>query len=99
MRPLWGNCSFIPSFSKLSPVISVNWFWITEVTLQVSEVAGAEGSRPAFALQICLHVCAIIWVHIPYNSVASGQKCGTGMAFLRLNIQVYTFFLQAWYVN
>lgn len=96
--PLRGNGSFIPTFSKLSPVISVNWFWITEVTLQVSEVAGAEESRPPFALHICLHVCAIMWVHIPYNSAASGQKCRTDMAFLRLYIQVYTF-LQAWYVN
>lgn len=98
MRPLRGNRSFIPTFSKLSLVISVNWFWITEVTLQVSEVAGAEESRPAFALHIYLHVCAIIWVHIPYNSAALGQKYGRGRAFLRFYIQVYTF-LQAWYVN
>lgn len=91
-RPLWGNCSFIPSFSRLGPVISVNWFWITEVTLQVSEVAGAEESRPAFALHICLHVCAITWVHIPYNSAASGQKCGTSLAFFKIVYSSIHFF-------
>lgn len=49
---------FFPPPNKLSPVISVNWLWITEVILRVSEVAGAAECLLAFALDICLHVCA-----------------------------------------
>lgn len=68
--PLRENKSFILSFSELSSVISLNWLWITEVSLQVSVVASGEEYLSACALHICLHVCVMIWVYIPHNSIA-----------------------------
>lgn len=68
--PLRENKSFILSFSELSSVISLNWLWITEVSLQVSVVASGEEYLSACGLHICLHVCVMIWVHIPHNSIA-----------------------------
>lgn len=48
--------------TQMSSAISLNWLWITEVSLQVSMIAVVEKH-----LYIWLHVCVLIWVHAPHS--------------------------------
>lgn len=64
----------VPSYLSQNSIIFLNWLWITEVSLQVSVVAGGEDYLSAFALHVCVHVCYMIWLTTPHNPAASGHN-------------------------